>query len=359
MAKGNTMRLQVTTMVGAICALIFMGSSDATAQQIDYERVSREVRYGDLDLHSEAGANAMLVRLHRASEYVCGYEGYSRNWDARRQARLCARQAMSRAVAASGSETLRAEYANWRSGGGGLLFSRTIEIAADQSSARVRYSDLNLASTSGQDVLVRRVARATRQICGSGSRGLQSTAQQRACVETASEDARVQIASVMSRQQLALTSAPAIVVTEAPATVQTVAATGSAAETPAAQTLAVPTPTPADDGFGVCATRMHAAAFHGRSVVLDRAQSQQIGYVVDSASVCQLERVVIAARRGDVLALRRASALRASVIGRGVPANLVAVEVVDHESADGAHAEFQFAGVAQNAAPGEMAAAGA
>ncbi|HVK79987.1 MAG TPA: UrcA family protein [Verrucomicrobiae bacterium] len=351
------MRLQVSVALAAFCALAFAPLSQASAQtDHDYERVSREVRYGDLDLNSEEGAAAMLARLHRASERVCGYDTYSTNAGARRAARFCTRSAMARAVSAAGSENLSAEYAAWRSGEGARLFRRTIELDADRTHARVRYADLNLASEQGQEALDRRVNRATRRLCGVPAPGLEALQRQRACTESVSEAAQVQIASIMARQQLA--QASPVQATEAPATLQAVAVSATPAETPAVRTLAE-IAAPAGDGFGVCAARTHAASFAARSAVLGRGQNQAIAHVVDSASVCQLERVVINADRNNALAIRRASALRTSLVGRGVPASLISVEAVDDQNADGARAQFQFAGVAQHAAPVEMAAAGA
>lgn len=346
-------------MLGAVCALTFITSVDARAQSgSEVETISREVRYADLDLNSEAGSAALLARLHAASERVCGYDSDRRNWEARRHARLCARQAMSRAVSSLDSATVSATYAAWRTNDGARLFSRTIDVAADGASARVQYGDLNLASVSGQNALQRRVVRATRRICGDSTHGVRASQQQRACVESASEDARVQIASLTARHQMAQADTAAPQTSEAPAMLQPASAR-VAAETPTVQTLSAATTPVAADGYGVCAARAHVAAFEGRSISLNRAQSQEIGYAVDRASVCQIERVTINADRNNALAMRRAAILRASLIGRGVPASLVSVAAVDDRTADGARAEFQFAGVAQNAAPVEMAEAGA
>lgn len=70
------MKLNNRVLVGAIglslttAAMAFGASAPANAKP--YDEVKVEVRYGDLDLTSDAGASAMYSRLHRASIEACG-----------------------------------------------------------------------------------------------------------------------------------------------------------------------------------------------------------------------------------------------------------------------------------------------
>lgn len=83
----------------ALAVTVAAFSSVATAQA---EPAQREVvvRYGDLDLTREEGAQALLHRLEHAVEQVCSVRNTSfRDRRAVRAARACAEETMSRALA--------------------------------------------------------------------------------------------------------------------------------------------------------------------------------------------------------------------------------------------------------------------
>ena len=64
----------------------------------------------------------------------------------------------------------------------GALVVPTVSFAAETTSARVSYADLNLASDTGKSALVRRVSFAADQLCGVGKwKGLAITAEAAAC----------------------------------------------------------------------------------------------------------------------------------------------------------------------------------
>jgi hypothetical protein len=70
---------------------------------------------------------------------------------------------------------------------------------------------------------------------------------------------------------------------------------------------------------------------------------------VDAASVCQLQSAVIAVDGSNALATRRASALRAALVARGVPAQRVTIEYQDAANVQGAEVRMNFSGVAMGA----------
>jgi UrcA family protein len=64
----------ISTALTAVLALgIAAGGHTASAE--DTATASVKVKYADLDLTSEAGARALLQRLHRAAKTVCGDRG--------------------------------------------------------------------------------------------------------------------------------------------------------------------------------------------------------------------------------------------------------------------------------------------
>ena len=74
----------------------------------------------------------------------------------------------------------------------------------DTQSVEVSYSDINLASASGQAQLQNRVRRAVAKVCGyeSSSRDLASTSSMRTCMKQSSSNANVEIAALVNGSRL-------------------------------------------------------------------------------------------------------------------------------------------------------------
>lgn len=314
--------------VGAAAAACLMFvAQPASAQAFGYERVSATVGYGDLDLSTTAGAAAMYGRIEAAALRVCGDPSRERSSRMRASVRECVETATANAVRQTRSSRLIAYAASPG------YYQRRITINRDSAEARVYYADLDLASTRGQATLERRLDRATDRLCrNAGDR------QERAACEGASrQQAQTQVAAIMSDRQLAQANDGEVVMASASATAGAAVPPPSA---PAAQPQVIDA-----SGYGICAARSHNAAFSASSAALGANARREIGYAVDSASVCSIDRVMIAADASSPLARRRAAALRATLIARGVPASQVVIENV--AGADGASLSMQFAGVAQ------------
>ncbi|MEZ6023706.1 MAG: UrcA family protein [Hyphomonadaceae bacterium] len=374
------MRTHVPMVVGALCALMAMGTAPAAAQGADAVTQTQRVSYSDLDLNSEAGAATYLARLEQAAEQVCRYHPRD-NWRLRRQAQACVHEAMDHAVHVAASETLSAQYANSGYGRGSVgrtapltqqvtysarprsTSTRAIGMDVDQVMATVSYADLDLDSADGRAQFERRLMRATRRVCSDNAMGRRWSSEHRACVQQARADARTQMAAVLDRRQYAaVQTTPEAVMTEAPHVEaggpQLIAAAATTAHAPAPALHVETTAAPASNGYGVCAAREHNAGFAGRSSTLSRDARLEIGYAVDAASVCALEAAVIAANANDPLSQRRASALRAALIARGVPANRIVVESTDDTSALGQRVRMNFSGVAHSGDEAEVMPAG-
>ncbi len=317
--------------VGAAAAacLMFL-AQPASAQSFGYEEASARVTYGDLDLNTTAGSAAMFGRIEAAAYQVCGDPTRERNVRLRREVRECIRNATRDAVRSAGNTTL-ATYAAAPS-----YQQSRIEISRENAEARVRYADLDLNSTRGQATLERRLDRAADRLCrNAGDR------QERVACEGASrEQAQTQVAAIMSERQLAQASQGEVMTASA-------SATAGAAVPPPSASAAQPQAIDAS-GYGICAARSLNASFGASSTALGANARREIGYAVDSASVCSIERVVIAADSSSALARQRAAALRSTLIARGIPASQVVIENVS--GADGAGLSMQFAGVAQSGA---------
>ncbi len=312
----------------AVAACLMVVTQPANAQSFGFERVSMQVGYGDLDLNSTAGSAAMYARIEAAAHQVCGGDpSRERNWRVRRAMRDCVRTATHDAVAASGSQSLSA-YAE--SPG---YYQRRIEINRDNAEARVFYADLNLNSAYGQTMLARRLDRAADRLC----RNAGDRQERNACEVGAREQAQTQVAAIISERQLAQADDGQVVLTAA-------SLPAGAAVPPPSAPAAQPQVIAAMTDYGVCAARSHNAAFGASSAALGATARREIGYALDSASVCTLERAVIAADASSALAQRRAAALRSALIARGVPATSIVIE--DTQAADGAAVSMQFSGVA-------------
>lgn len=351
--KGIVMKTQLLAALGAAGALMVLGAQPASAQSnADYVSASYEVTYGDLDLSSEAGAATFFERLQSAAERVCGRNTMDRQSRTARQARACSREAMERAVDRARDGSMRTRYAAWRAGEFEAP-QRTVELAADEARARVVFADLDLSNRRGRAALDRRIARATRQVCGTVAWSRRVAAAQRVCAESVTENARVQVAAILANRQYAAAEPAPHAVTAASERPVILASTS-----PQAISAATPATAPVADGYGICAARTHSANFASQSSQLDRAARLDVGYAVDSASVCTLERITIAADRNNALALRRAASLRSAVIANGVPAAQVIVERTDDASAQGSRADLSFSGVARSSSFAEVAPAG-
>lgn len=336
------MKKHVPIMLGAMCMLQILAGNPASAQErVGFETSSYAVSHGDLDLNSQAGAAAMLGRLQNAAERACGYDRGDRNLRNQRYARACTDVAMRDAVAAA---NLDVQYASWRNGDVSQP-AAAVQIAENGMRARVSFGDLNLNTNNGRAALQSRIARATNAICGDRSIG-RISASQRRCAQDAASQARVQVAAITEQRQTAA------LVSTAPQAASEPAAT--ATTQPAALTQTAST------SYGVCDARALDARFEGQSGALGAHARREVGYAVDGASVCRLERAVIVADRNSALAQRRANTLRSALIARGVPANMVVVEHVDDTSALGSRVQMSFSGVAlsDDAAEVHTAAAG-
>jgi hypothetical protein len=105
----------------------------------------------------------------------------------------------------------------------------------------------------------------------------------------------------------------------------------------------------ATSGYGVCDPRVHAASFARGASALSAQSRGDLAAAVDAASVCQLQSAVIAVDGSNALATRRASALRAALVARGVPAQRVTIEYQDAANVQGAEVRMNFSGVAMGA----------
>lgn len=370
------MKMQLLTALGALSALALLGVQPAYGQAYstnDMDRVSgaERVSYSDLDLSTESGASAFLTRIERAAKRACGYDRRE-HWVTRREAEACTRDAMNTAVASVDSPAVATRYASMNDSGSRTILaaarpapaattqaaatttvaastvtaSPAVQLSGDAytNTARVAYADLDLSSERGRAMLERRVSRATRQVCGAGgSTASRLSAEQRACLNEARREAGIQVASIISGTQYASAATSAA---QAPSS-----GSGESSTAQAASPQVMAAAAQSSDGYGICAARTHNASFVGNATTLSSAERLEIGYAVDSASVCNIERVSIAANRGNATAVRRANALRAALIARGVPAAQVVVEHTDDASALGNRVQMSFSGVAQTARP--------
>lgn len=72
------------------------------------------VRYGDLDLSGDAGANAMLRRINLAAAHVCGARSGPMPLSERIRTRQCQRAEAEAALEDVGNPALSARYYNQR-----------------------------------------------------------------------------------------------------------------------------------------------------------------------------------------------------------------------------------------------------
>jgi UrcA family protein len=110
--KENVMSRAVIMSLASL-ALIAGASLPAFASAQTIEFKSREVTYGDLNLASDKGAQAMLSRIQRAAEDVCSGAvfGTVADAEARHRFEACVADAVGHAVAGVHSAKLSALYA--------------------------------------------------------------------------------------------------------------------------------------------------------------------------------------------------------------------------------------------------------
>ena len=87
-------------LAGAVSARAAGQSEADAAREIENQPVQVAIRFGDLDLASQDGSEAMLQRISHAALNACGASGFSLQdyrWATKRS--VCYRSSMDRAVA--------------------------------------------------------------------------------------------------------------------------------------------------------------------------------------------------------------------------------------------------------------------
>jgi len=337
------MKNRIPILLGAACLAQILTMQPAQAQS-DYQESSISVSYAELDLNSEAGANAMLGRLRQAAQRVCS-GGFDRELTRGRAERECMRNAMRQAVAAADTAAMQQQYAQSEAGVTTLAAHSSVQMEANGARARISYADLNLDAPQGRAALQRRIESVTRASCGVGRWALRLSRSQRECQDDARAQADVLVAQAAATQ-LAQAGAPALQASAAPAAQMTLASASTTATTPQPTNVVTLQNTAATTGYGVCDARIHAANFSRGSNILSAQVRSNLAAAVDAASVCQLESAIVAVDSSDPLAVRRASALRAALISRGVPAERVTINYQDAANVQGAEVRMTFNGVA-------------
>ena len=99
-----------TLFVAATFGMAFTQSAYASPASPDDVPLSKIVSYRDLDISSEAGAQALLSRIRRAANYVCSGADWQAQMKRGHNFRECVRAASSRAVSDVGNPTVTAMY---------------------------------------------------------------------------------------------------------------------------------------------------------------------------------------------------------------------------------------------------------
>ena len=94
------------SLLCAAAALAFAAVTPVLAQEYEQE----VVRFGDLDLNSRAGANALIQRIENASERVCGFRTGAQPLTQHQYTRACTQETMEYAVRDVGHPVVLAEY---------------------------------------------------------------------------------------------------------------------------------------------------------------------------------------------------------------------------------------------------------
>ena len=339
------MKKHVPLALGAMCMLFVLSGQSASAQERGaYINASQSVAYGDLDLNTEPGAATLVRRLQNAAYRVCGRPSRERGLVERQQAQACIDAAMRDAVAATETATVSAQYAAFGQNNSAAT-APAVRLEANNTRARVSYAGLNLETRRGRQALDARIERATYAVCDASRWDRRLSSAQRQCMNQAGEGARVQVAALATSRQAAAanqSSEPAVIAAAQPQSPIVEASAPASAATPSATPTVMASAS--SSGYGVCDARSFDAAFTGAS--LGAEARREVRYAVDGASVCTLEAAIIDAQRGNAQANRRAQALRAALIARGMPANRVSIAYTDDASALGSRVQMSFSGVA-------------
>ena len=94
----------------SLFVLISVLALGAFAAPATAETREQRVSYADLDVSSDAGADALLRRVRRAAEHVCGYRSAQRFLRERAEARACVIDSTNRAVVAVGHPVVTARH---------------------------------------------------------------------------------------------------------------------------------------------------------------------------------------------------------------------------------------------------------
>lgn len=101
--------MSIKAIFPALAAVLLVGTTAVARENAhgDQDQVSTTVKYGDLDLSTQAGARAVLGRIHRAASEVCGpapFNPLDRRWEYE----PCVNKAIDGAVARLNSPTVTA-----------------------------------------------------------------------------------------------------------------------------------------------------------------------------------------------------------------------------------------------------------
>lgn len=102
------------TVIGAAACLLLCAAAPAFAREAGAPSTihlnQRVVPYGDLNLDSRAGADAMLGRINSASRFVCGDRTGPRTMQENGSVHACVGQTMDNAVADLGHPNVSNRY---------------------------------------------------------------------------------------------------------------------------------------------------------------------------------------------------------------------------------------------------------
>jgi UrcA family protein len=102
-ARGFYLNRMLSAAAAAVLTVVWLAAAQP-AHADEYAVKTTTVKYGDLNLQSEAGARALYRRLQSAAARVCGDDYRSFGW------RQCYQKALSGAVDDVGAPTLMAVH---------------------------------------------------------------------------------------------------------------------------------------------------------------------------------------------------------------------------------------------------------
>ncbi len=301
------------TAIFAALAVAALSAGEVSAQSVPLgwtpERES--VEHADLDLGSRAGAERLLLRVRQSAERVCGLRDSRRRGATLRQrtlARACVNQAMSQAVTGVESAHVQAAYADGGYRAGQYPGAASVTHHGEAFRIVIPHEGYDLTSDAGRRSVSRSMLQAARRACNTG---LIVSRAERDCIRAALESGETQIAAAAQTQQAA-SAAPAA----APPALTAGDTTASRVDLESAAT-----------GFGICEPRALSTAFARSSAALTHSGRAELGNAVDRASVCRLEAAIVSVDGAGALARRRAEALRAALVARGVPVQNIQIEL--------------------------------